>query len=725
MLLKKLARKDVTVIGGGLSGICAAIAAARNGSEVALVHDRPVLGGNASSEVRVSPLGATGGGNRYAEEMGIVGEIKLESHFKNANGNPYVWDSILLDFVKRENKLELFLNTAVYAVEISARKIVNVKALQLGAEIEYCFESSIFIDCTGDGTVGHLAGADQMRGKEGKREFNESFAPETRAECSMGSTICFEIKNAGKPVKYYPPGFAYSKEKIEQILKHGNKTIDVKMTGFDYWWLEYGGTLDTIHDSESIKLELQKLAYGIWDFVKNSGRFDAESLTLDWMESIPGKRESRRLVGEYVLTQNDLTGQTEFEDAVCYGGWSIDRHPDEGIYSKDAPSSHQWVSPYNIPLRVLYSRNIENLLFAGRNLSATHIALASTRTMNTCALEGQAAGTAAALAAKHEVLTKELVRAHLPDLQQALLRDDCTFFGGRNNDSLDKARSGKISSSGFRQFCFEDPGRKFTLDEDLVMLLPAIKSIESVELLIDCERDTEEIYEVFLASKLQNYRPEKRFASRTLSLARRAKGWERLQIYLSGNSGNVILKLHKNPSISLYSTRFPYTGGGAWFKEETNLPMAFYPCLRLEGSADALYHHENIISGYSRPFGLPHVWSSQSLDSGSQWIEIDLHETEDIHEVLLFFNPDFNKEYYSLRPLYWGEGADRMPAELVKAYRIISILKGKETTIFVEKENFQRRARHVFEGLHAQKLRVVVEETWGSPFAEIFEVRIY
>jgi len=395
--------KDIVVIGGGLAGICAAIAATRHGEKVALVQDRPVLGGNSSSEIRVWIVGATAmGNNRYANETGIIGEIEMENLYKNPEGNPHLWDTILLDFVKRENNVELFLNTHVASVNVEENTIKSVSGFQLGTEKLLEFKATVFIDCTGDGTVGYLAGAEYMQGRENRKIFNESLAAEVDDKYTLGNTMFFYVKDAGKKVKYIPPLFAYPREKIKEILNTNDKHIEVRKAGCDLWWLEYGGILDTIHDNEIIKEELQRLIYGIWDYIKNSGEFDAENLTLDWVGSIPGKRESRRFKGDYILNQNDLIEQREFNDAVCYGGWPVDVHPEKGIYTK-SDSCHQTpVGVYQIPLRSLYSCNINNLMFAGRNISVSHIAFASTRVMKTCALIGQTVGTAASMAFKRE-----------------------------------------------------------------------------------------------------------------------------------------------------------------------------------------------------------------------------------------------------------------------------------------------------------------------------------
>jgi hypothetical protein len=369
---------DVTVIGGGLSGVCAAIAAARLGRRVALVQNRPVLGGNSSSEIRVWVCSATAHGTqRYARETGIMGELFVENQYVNQEGNPYLWDLVVLEAVRREPNIDLYLNTDVHHLAMAdAGTIASVTGWQMGSERELTFTSPVFLDCTGDGLIGYLAGAEYRVGREARAEHGESLAPEVADANVLGSTILFYTKDAGRPVPFVAPSFAIDIARTsipeKRIIRSGDN-------GCAYWWIEWGGELDTIHDNETIRNELWGVIYGIWDYIKNSGKFpDADTMTLEWVGSIPGKRESRRLMGDHVLTQHDVLDQVRFEDTVAFGGWSIDIHPPQGVYAYQTASSHTFADGvYEIPYRSLYSRNVDNLLFAGRNLSATHVAFAS------------------------------------------------------------------------------------------------------------------------------------------------------------------------------------------------------------------------------------------------------------------------------------------------------------------------------------------------------------
>lgn len=310
---------DVTVIGGGLSGVCAAIAAARLGSSVALVQNRPVLGGNSSSEIRVWVCSATAHGTqRYARETGIMGELFLENQFVNQEGNPYLWDLVVLEAVRREPNIDLYLNTDVHHLAMTDDgTIASVTGWQMGSEREMVFTSPVFLDCTGDGLIGYLAGAEYRVGREARAEHDESLAPEVADTHVLGSTILFYTKDEGRPVPFVATSFAIDVTATSiperRIIRSGDN-------GCAYWWIEWGGELDTIHDNETIRNELWSVIYGIWDYIKNSGRFpDSDTMTLEWVGSIPGKRESRRLMGDHILTQHDVLGQVHFDDTVALG----------------------------------------------------------------------------------------------------------------------------------------------------------------------------------------------------------------------------------------------------------------------------------------------------------------------------------------------------------------------------------------------------------------------
>src|SRR3984957_18138755 len=287
-------------------------------------------------------------------------------------------------------------------------------------------------------------------GAEAASEFNEPLAGSEETKELLGHSLYFYTRDTGRPVNYVAPSFAL--RDITTIPRF--RELRVADTGCRLWWLEYGGLLDTVHETEEIKWELWRVAYGVWNYIKNSGVFpDAESLTLEWMGMIPGKRESRRFEGDYMLIQQDIVNQTVHEDAVSFGGWAIDLHPAEGVFS-EKPACTQWHSKgvYQIPYRTMYSRNVPNLFLAGRIISASHIAFGSTRVMATCAHNGQAVGMAAALCIKDSLRPRELTETRrMHTLQQRLLRIGQHIPGvpatASEEAKTDKARSATITAS--------------------------------------------------------------------------------------------------------------------------------------------------------------------------------------------------------------------------------------------------------------------------------------
>lgn len=438
---------DVVVVGGGMAGVCASLAAARNGSSVVLVQDRSVLGGNASSEVRMHIVGAdTHHQNEKGEarESGILEELRLEESVRNPQRCANIFDIILYEWVKREPNITLLLDTHCYGVEMASEdRLAAVLASRHSTEDLYCIRAGLFLDCSGDGRLGAEAGAMYRMGREGRNEFGESMAPPEPDNKTLGSSILFLTREYDEPMPFIPPGFIRKFPSCSDLPHRGHGGWE-----YGYWWVEWGGELDIIKDNERIREELLAVAMGVWDHIKNSGQHPrSENWALEWVGAIPGKRESRRFVGDHILKQPECERGEVFGDAVAYGGWTMDLHPPKGIYEPAGPFTTKNVPLYSIPLRSLYSRNISNLLFAGRQVSSSHVAFGSTRVMATCSVMGQAVGTAAALCARHGCTPRELCRESITELQQLLLRDDAYLIGASNSDSYDLARKADVRAS--------------------------------------------------------------------------------------------------------------------------------------------------------------------------------------------------------------------------------------------------------------------------------------
>ena len=459
---------DVLVAGGGIAGVCAAIAAARNGVRVILCQDRPVLGGNASSEIRMHIVGANGvGGSERGEELvtearegGIIEEIRLENSVHNPQRSSSMFDLILYDKCRVEPNLTLMLNTTVVGAEVHNKLITSVIAVRHSTEERFVFTAKTFIDCTGDGRLGVEAGAQFMEGREDRATYGETLAQEIADSKRLGSTILIQARKHDRPMPYIAPSWIREFTKEELKLRLYATPGDEKPTHeYGYWWAEWGGTHDTIRQNEEIRDELLAITLGIWNHIKNgppgtpagTDLFDAKNWALEWCGFVPGKRESRRFIGQHVLTEQDILNSQPFDDAIAYGGWSLDLHPPEGV---DVPNEepciqHHVPHLYDIPLQACVARDIPNLMFAGRNISATHVGFASTRVMATCAVMGQGVGTAAAFGVKNQLSPAEL-KDHsevLDSVQQQLLRDDCFLIDKAYNERANLAAKAQISAS--------------------------------------------------------------------------------------------------------------------------------------------------------------------------------------------------------------------------------------------------------------------------------------
>ncbi len=469
-MIRKIETKkyDFVVIGGGMSGICAALAAARNGAKTALIHNRSVLGGNASSEVRIHISGASDSQKKpELEESGILYELMLDNKAQNDWFSYPLWDAVLFNKVRFQQNLDLYMNTVMLDADCEQSLITRVRCFQETTEKHLVLEAPLFADCTGNGTLGYFVGAEFMTGSESRADFGELHAPEKTNNFRMGNTILFRAVNRGEPVKFTPPPFA--KKLTEQDLHlriHSSKLPDYSQAedpeeyrrvssvssagiGYGYWWLELTGDgEDIIEEYEDIRDELYAYFYGVWDHIKNGGDHGAQNYDLEWVGALPGMRESRRLRGDYILNERDILNHRMFEDSVAYGGWGIDLHAPHGLKDRDLLPSQVWTfdGTYTIPYRCYYSKNIKNLFMAGRNISASKLGMASTRVIGTCAVGGQAVGSAAALCVKKGVLPRELCGSVF-ELQQLILKDDGFIPGVKNEDKGDLARYAEFTAS--------------------------------------------------------------------------------------------------------------------------------------------------------------------------------------------------------------------------------------------------------------------------------------
>lgn len=736
---------DLIVVGGGLAGTCCAITAAREGLKVVLVQDRPVLGGNSSSEVRLWVLGATshmGNNNRWAREGGVIDEILVENMYRNPEGNAVIFDTILLDKVIGEANITLLLNTAVVAATKSSSDIIaSVNAFCSQNSTEYELVSKLFCDASGDGVLGFLSGAAFRMGAESREEFGEKFAPSTEYGELLGHSLYFYSKDAGKPINFVAPSFALNDiTKIPRFRK-----FNAKEYGCNLWWIEYGGRLDTVHDTENIKWELWKVVYGVWNHIKNSGEFpEAKNLTLEWVGMIPGKRESRRFEGDYILTQQDIIEQRTHDDAVSYGGWSIDLHPADGVFS-EKPGCNQWHGKgiYQIPYRSYYSKNISNLFLAGRIISVTHVAFGSTRVMGTNAHGGQAVGMAAALCHERNVVPAELgKRAYINELQQRLLRGGQHIPGITYLEETNLVRNAVITASS-ELFLNELPETNLMkpIKESVAQLLP-LREGKIPQLIIHAhgEENTQLEIALTISQRTGNFTPDETIEKRSIQITP-GRNCIRLSFEKEISvSQYVFLIIRKNPKVKLYYSERRNTGILSVFNQINESVSNFgsqtppddigidafefwCPQRRPEGHNLAIkiepalkcFSPQNVNNGMTRPTTQPNAWVADWKDK-SPILTVSWKSKQIIKKIILKFDTDFD---HPMETVLMGHPENVIPF-CVRQYRIYD---DQNNLIDEQKNNYQTtNTIELSAPIETEKLVIEVDHPSDYVPASVFEI---
>lgn len=408
---------DLVVIGAGMSGLCAAIAAARLGLKVALVQDRYILGGNNSSEVRVG-LGGQINMPPYPSLGYILNEIGPD-RIGNARGAHHYQDWKKWDVIAAEPNISLFAGYTVVNAEMKEGKIVAVTAVEATNQNLIRISGNLFSDCTGDANLAVMAGAATMMGREARSEFGETLAPEKADDFTMGVSIEWYCEDWNTPCSF--------PDSVDWGLKLDEDTVEPVHRANWYW--EVGMRDDQIADAEKIRDYGMYVAYSTFSYCKNrlAKKEDWECTHLTWVSHVSGKRESRRIVGDLILREQDLTRPIPYEDGTCTTTWRIDQHYPMEKNSADYPGE-EWMSygklmpidPYAIPYRCLYSRDVPNLFMAGRDISVTHVALGSVRVMRTCAMMGEVVGMAAAVCCRRGSMPRDVYTTWFQDLVELM-----------------------------------------------------------------------------------------------------------------------------------------------------------------------------------------------------------------------------------------------------------------------------------------------------------------
>lgn len=738
---------DLIIVGGGIAGTCCAITAARSGIKVVLVQDRPVLGGNSSSEIRLWILGATshmGNNNRWAREGGVIDEILVENTYRNPEGNPVIFDTVLLDKVASEPNITLLLNTAVYHVEKNDENTIqSVKAFCSQNQTEYELTAPLFCDASGDGVVGFLSGAAFRMGAESKEEFGEKFAPSKEYGELLGHSLYFYTKDTGKAVKFVPPSFAL--DDITKIPRF--RSFNTKEFGCRLWWIEYGGRLDTVHQTEDIKWELWKVVYGVWNYIKNSGEFpDSETLTLEWVGAIPGKRESRRFEGEYMLIQQDIVEQRQHADAVAYGGWSIDLHPADAVFS-EKPGCNQWHSKgiYQIPYRCLYSKNISNLFLAGRIISASHVAFSSTRVMGTGGCVGQAVGLAAVTCLKNNIRPKELLaKGHISYLQKALSKQGHYIPGIVLKDENDLVQAATIKASTTLELDVLPDDSLHILHESVAQMIPVTTGVLptiTVHLYADDPENLD--IELRKTSSGNNYTPEIILENKKVSLHRGKNCVQLSFAHEFEEKGYAWLVFKKNKQVQLPFSKKRITGILSVFNtinhavsnngkqkpsEDIGIDtFEFWVPKRRPGgenialkftSALSVFNVENLKNGIARPTNQPNAWVAD-YDDEKPVLTLTWETSQTISSIELSFDTDFD---HPMESVLMTHPENIMPF-CVQNYKIM----GETGEVLYEKTgNYQtRNSIRLQQPVITKELKIQFEKSSQDIPVSLFEIRCY
>ncbi|MCQ2385830.1 MAG: FAD-dependent oxidoreductase, partial [Clostridia bacterium] len=562
--------------------------------------------------------------------------------------------------------------------------------------------------------------------------------PETADEKTMGNTFIFHVETADRPVAFKAPAYAYDITKME-FMKWIDKKENFRRIGphgFD-WTFEYGGQLDVIKNAEDIDKELRCLTMGIWDYVKNSGKFpEADNRRLVSVCCKSGSRESRRIIGEYMLTENDIEAKKDFPDAVAIGGWPMDVHAPLGIYDPNPASNFIPVTGiYNIPLRCLYSKDIGNLFMAGRDAGFTHIALGSARVIATCGCMGQAVGTAAVICNKYGILPREAVRnpAYMEEIQSLLMWDDQTILHRKDSEL-----SG-FSASADSQRAYENTEK----DGEMLLerayglaLMCQTDSLCSLEVKLRVERDTVLTVDCLSGVHPETYLPE--FLDKTLSIPlKKQEGWVTLPLNAQrGQDGKVYLVFRQNPDITLFTSRYQpigavthryHTEASHDNKNHDTIPLPHQKVGEYIGIDRTYEEKKNIlfrnilppqspyeassaVNGYSRPYGNPNLWQPASLPAT---LTLTAGKPQKAKEVALVFNTrmETDEDFHS-----------RLPFCQVKDFTLTVTYSDGKTQSWEERDNVLRQRVFPLSG-EVVKMEITLQSSYGE-LPGIFAVKL-
>lgn len=733
---------DVIVSGGGPGGVPAAIAAARMGKKTLLIHNRLVLGGNGSSEIGITFDGASVA-HVNGRETGIAEEIRrLRDCDPKYLGD---WTRAMEALVANESNLTVIYNSHVCGVDMQDEvTIKSVIAMDLHTLIKSKYTAKIFIDCTGDAWLGYYAGAKYRLGREGKYQHGESMAPDLADTLTMSGSLKSGnnpyFYDSGKEIKYkapdWVPRLAENEEEFSRVIRGNGANLP--------FWLETPHEYDDVWDAEETRDALLLVALGYYDFIKNtwSKRELVKNYSFNLVSVMSGHRESRRLIGDYILTQNDATDGRKFEDVISYSGWMLDVHHPKGAYSGKEGTMYcaRHVPIVNVPYRCIYSVNIKNLLFAGRNISATHIALGTLRVQNTIATLGQAAGTAAALCVEYNETPRELYEHHIHELQQTLIRNDQYIPGVKNEDENDPCLAAEVTASSFcKSEMFENmqgiTGDYLPLDVPRCAVFNLSRKHDDikqffVKLSSTLDKPTTvTLHAQLIGNSLDTASAPGEVMTSQAIVYPQTSGWIKFPITVDLGTDNlmdrcfVIVWLEKAEGISWASVSnlsFYYKAGYLRDNGEWNMQgeKSFRISVEEPVEIPANCTPENVINGYSRIVDASNYeWVSDPEQSLPQWVELKFKKPTEINSVSVVFDTDLSNP-----GTCWTVKIPRV-SKCVKAYEIEVYTNSGWVTVASVSENFMRKNTHYFNAVTVEKIRINVNDTWGDKSARITEIR--
>jgi hypothetical protein len=626
----------------------------------------------------------------------------------------------------------------------SASVIRGVYAINTHTLEKTHFTAKFFMDCTGDAWLGYYAGAKLRFGREAAWQHNESIAPDAADMQTMSG--CIKSGNrpyffpTDEPVEYHAPEWVPALPKTDEEFGRAIKGRGASLS----WWLEAPNVYDDMWDGEETRDALLMVILGYYDHVKNywSKKELVQNYRFRFVSVYNGRRESRRLIGDYIMTQDDATSGRRFEDAISYSGWAVDLHHPEGIYSgKKGPLYAAVRVPMpTIPYRCLYSVNIENLFFAGRNVSVTHIALGTVRVQNTIATMGQAAGTAAAMCIKLGETPRGIYQRHIKALQQELLKDDMFIPGVKNEDEGDPCLKAKVTASSvstteiFRsKHGTVNPPKP--LDTALFGTSMFNKNthgdIESVWVWLrsDNAEPTTIKANARIKGDIDTFFPDTEPYCAEAVVPPMSEGWVKIDMHIPVTpdikhpTGRLELWIDATDGISwrflsnlsFYDTYGYQNEKGEWVKRG-NANFAISVDEPIEEKADC--SPENVINGISRiRSSNVYEWVSDPNEAMPQWIALTLDAPTDINSVSVVFDTDMTNP-----GTCWGIKIPEVPF-CVKDYEVEVFANGEWKKVASVESNFMRKRIHSFETLKAEKIRVNVLSTWGDKSARIIEIR--